>query len=514
MPEYPQVPLSPDLGLQPSPSAHLKTELQSQATQLVNLIQSSSLQLFHTPQQVAYAYVEIEGRHQTLRLRSKTFRDWLARCFYYHYRKVPRAQAIQDALGVLEGMALFEGSELPVHLRLAAEGERIYLDLGRADGSVVEIGPEGWQVISHAPVRFYQPGTLRSLPLPEPGGSLQDLQGLLNILPEDWSLVVSWLVAAFNPQGPYPILFLQGEQGTGKSTLGQMLKDLVDPGATALRAYPRENRDLMLAAANSWVLSFDNLSHIPPWLSDSLCLLSTGGSFATRALYQDDEEVVINAARPVILTGIEDLATRGDLLDRSLLLYLPTISPDQRTAQQVLWSRYEALRPQLLGALLDAVTLVLRQLPHVKLEQLPRMADFALWSIAACPALGIEPETFLEAYRQNQQATHELTLADLPIVAALSALLEQQSSWEGTATELHLALSQCYSPQRLRGNSWPTSARGLSNLLRRLAPSLRSSGIEVHFRRTRQARLIYIVNNQEAMKEAEGEKGRGQKGTK
>jgi len=498
MPEYPQTPYSHNLGLPPSASAHLKTELQSQATQLVDLIQSSSLQLFHTPQRVAYAHVEIEGRRQTLRLRSKTLRDWLARCFYHRYRKVPRAQALQDALSVLEGMALFEGSELSVHIRLAGDQGRIYLDLGRPDGSVVEISSGGWQVIPHAPVRFCQPRNLRSLPLPEPGGNLQDLQALVNILPEDWPLVAAWLVAAFNPQGPYPVLFLQGEQGTGKSTLGQMLKGLIDPGTASLRAHPRENRDLMLAAANSWILSFDNLSHIPPWLSDSLCLLSTGGSFTARALYQDDEEVVINAARPVIVTGIEDLATRGDLLDRSLLLYLPTISPGQRTSQQVLWSRYETLRPRLLGALLDAVTLVLRQLPQVKLEQLPRMADFALWSIAACPALGIEPATFLEAYRQNQQATHELTLEDLPVVAALGALLKKQSAWEGTATELHLALSQCYSPQRLRGGSWPTSARGLSNLLRRLAPSLRNSGIEVHFRRNRQARLIQIISHKEA----------------
>jgi len=497
MPDSHQAPLPQDLGLPSSTSAHLKTELQSQATQLVELVQSISLQLFHTPQQVAYAHVEIEGRRQTLRLRSKTLRDWLARCFYHCYGKVPRTQALQDALSVLEGMALFEGSELPVHIRLAGDQGRIYLDLGRLDGSVVEISPGGWQVISDSPVRFCQPRSLRSLPLPEPGGHLQDLQALLNILSEDWPLVAAWLVAAFNPQGPYPVLFLQGEQGTGKSTLGQMLKGLIDPGATSLRAQPRENRDLMLAAANSWILSFDNLSHIPAWLSDSLCLLSTGGSFATRALYQDDEEVATNAARPIILTGIEDLATRGDLLDRSLLLYLPTISPTQRTPQQVLWSRYEALRPRLLGALLDAVALTLRRLPDVQLQQLPRMADFALWSVAASPVLGIEPEAFLDAYRQNQQATHELALADLPILAALRALLEKQCPWEGTATELHYTLSQCYAP-RLRGSPWPTSARGLSNLLRRLTPSLRSNGIEVHFRRTRQARLIHIISHKEA----------------
>ena len=38
----------------------------------------------------------------------------------------------------------------------------------------------------------------------------------------------------------------------------------------------------MIAANNGWVVALDNISYLPPWLSDALCRLSTGGGFATR----------------------------------------------------------------------------------------------------------------------------------------------------------------------------------------------------------------------------------------
>lgn len=469
-----------------------KRERQTESTLLVALVKAARLRLFHTPEKFAYADLNVNGHQETLRVRSKAFRDWLARQYYYEYQKAPRTQALQEALGVVEGMALFEGSECPVYVRLAEHNGRVYLDLGHAEGAVVEVGPTGWQVIFDPPVRFRRPRNLLPLPLPERGGRVDDLLSVLNLAPGDWPLVAAWLVAALNPNGPYPLLFLQGEQGTGKSSLARMLKDLIDPSTDYLRAHPREVRDLMLAATNSWVLSFDNLSSLPVWLSDALCRLSTGGSFATRALYHDDEEVVLNATRPVILTGIEDLATRGDLLDRAIPLYLPTIVAAKQRSYRQVWTQYEELRPRVLGALLDAVSVALQRLPHLRLEQLPRMADFTMWVVAASPGLGLEPETFLTAYRGNREVTHELVLEGLPIVVAVRALLEIQPVWEGTATELHTILASYLTSKARQGHHCPVTSRGISNVLRRLAPNLRSVGIDVLFYRTNQARTIRI----------------------
>jgi hypothetical protein len=66
--------------------------------------------------------------------------------------------------------------------------------------------------------------------------------------------------------------------------LAKMLRALVDPNAAPVRTLPREERDLFIAANNAHVLAFDNLSGLPPWLSDTLCRLASGSAFAVRQL--------------------------------------------------------------------------------------------------------------------------------------------------------------------------------------------------------------------------------------
>jgi hypothetical protein len=153
---------------------------------------------------------------------------------------------------------------------------------------------------------------------------------------------------------------------------------LVDPHETLLRGAPKEERDLMIAAGNNGVLGFDNLSHIPDWLSDGLCRIATGAGFGTRQLYSDDEEVYIKACRPILINAIEDIVNRGDLLQRGILLDLPVIPDEQRQTEEKFWRDFDAAHPRLLGALLDSVVRTLATLPGTTLERLPRMADFAL----------------------------------------------------------------------------------------------------------------------------------------
>ncbi len=246
------------------------------------------------------------------------------------------------------------------------------------------------------------------------------------------------------------MLVLHGEQGTAKSTLAKVLRSVVDPNETALRTEPRDERDLMIAATNAWCLTFDNLSHVPAWFSDGLCRLATGGGFATRELYSDAEEVLFNAQRPALLNGIEELATRGDILDRAILLYLPTIPKAQRQDETSFWRAFETARPRILGALLDAVSTALRELPAVTLCELPRMADFALWACAASAACDWRIATpagdvtgadaFLHVYTHNQDAAHELALEASSVAQAVCQLAEA-GVWSGTASLLLDTLS-------------------------------------------------------------------------
>jgi hypothetical protein len=273
------------------------------------------------------------------------------------------------------------------------------------------------------------------------------------------------------------------------------LRALVDPNAAPLRSEPREARDLMISAAGNWCIAYDNLSHLPAWLSDALCRLSTGGGFSTRELYTDADEVIFDATRPVILTSIVELAERSDLLDRCLPVSLPPIGDDRRRDEETLMAAFEAARPKVLGALLDAVAGALRELPHVKLDRLPRMADFARWATAAESALGWTAGTFIAAYARNRDAANELALEASPVVGRLLKLLGDRGAWEGTASELLDALNATFGSEAKRPTGWPKSPRGLSAHLRRLAPNLLTAGWAVDFGRRAgggRARIITI----------------------
>jgi hypothetical protein len=239
--------------------------------------------------------------------------------------------------------------------------------------------------------------------MPEQGASLEQLTSLLNLPGRDeLVLLATWLLAALRPGSPYPLLVIAGEQGSAKTVLSKMLRALVDPNVAPVRSLPREKRDLFIAANNGHVLAFDNLSALAPWLSDALCRLASGGSFAVRQLYTDQDEVLFDAARPIILNGIEDVVSRPDLADRALFLTLPYLSEAQRRPEQKLWQDFDLARPRLLGALLDAVAYGLRALPQVRLDRLPCMADFALW--AAVRNQPVAAGTFARAYAANRRA--------------------------------------------------------------------------------------------------------------
>lgn len=384
---------------------------------------------------------DVPAHVETSRLNERGFRRWLARRLYLASHKQPSAQALQDALLTLEGVAVNERPRRVVATRLASDPtltDVIYLDLADDAWRVIRITADGWRMLTPSdvaalPIRFRRSRGMEPLPMPVRGGSLDVLRPFLNVGSDDagvsaWRLIIAWLVAALRPIGPYPVLSLTGEQGTAKTTLARLLRALIDPNRAPVRRAPRDERDLMIAATNSWVVTLDNLSSLPTWLSDALCVLSTGGGFATRALYENDAEAIFAAQRPVILTGIEEAATRGDLIDRALLITLQAIPNGQRMTEAALWQQFEAARPAILGALLEVVAGALHDLPNVRLVGHPRMADFAEWATAAEGTLGWEMGAFMRAYQANRRDANEIALDDSPVAEALLTLLDDATT--------------------------------------------------------------------------------------
>ena len=258
----------------------------------------------------------------------------------------PSSEALQSALNVIEAKAHFDAPERAVHIRVGGLDGRLYLDLGDETWRAVEIDATGWRVIDNPPVRFRRAAGMQPLPVPVAGGSVETLRSFLNVQSDaDFVLVVAWALACLRNRGPYPVIVLSGEQGSAKSTFSAILRALLDPNTAPLRALPREDRDLFIAASNGHVLAFDNVSGLPAWISDTLCRLATGGGFAVRQLYTDQDEVLFDAARPVILNGIEDIVTRPDLADRAVFLTLEPIPEERRRPEAGIVGRVRGRAP-------------------------------------------------------------------------------------------------------------------------------------------------------------------------
>src|SRR2546426_6170901 len=145
--------------------------------------------------------------------------------------------------------------------------------------------------------------------------------------------------------------------------------------------------------------------------------------------------MMLAAARPVILNGLEDMVTRPDLADRAILLMLAPIAQWQRRPEHALWREFELARPHILGALLDAAAHGLQMLPEVRLQQLPRMTDFALWA-TACESAFRPAGTLEAAYSNNRRNAIENIIDADPVAALVREIMADRVQWTGSASDL------------------------------------------------------------------------------
>src|SRR6266568_7437106 len=259
-------------------------------TQVETLIELGEAELFHTPDKTAYADIYVDGHRETWEISSQGFNDWLDHRSFQEMDGVPSAEVRKSVIRQLEARARFEGPERDVHLRVASDDGLMYVDLADRDWRAIEIGPSRWKIINNTPVRFRRARGKLPLPEPEPGAGIEELLPFLNVRRSDAVLIAHWLINSLLPWPSYPVLVLQGEQGSAKSGTSQLLRALLDPNVLPLRALPRNEHELLISAVNGHVLAFDNVSNLPDWMSDALCRLATGGGSTARRLYSDRQE--------------------------------------------------------------------------------------------------------------------------------------------------------------------------------------------------------------------------------
>ncbi|MFJ9375757.1 ATP-binding protein [Streptomyces sp. NPDC101455] len=419
--------------------------------------------------------VALNGPNTALPLRNKGgLRQRLARQFADAYPgEVASQSALADAMTVLEGLAEDDDPE-PVHLRVGCDpAGAVVVDLGSTDGRAVVVTGTGWNVVDRAPVLFRRSGAMAPMPPPVlDGDGLAKLHALLNMDLPTFHQLVAWLVAAWIPDIPHPILVCKGEQGTGKSKAAQMFINLVDPSPAAKRSAPRDEKAWSRQAFASWALCLDNISVIPPWLSDTLCKAATGDGVVDRALFTDDDVVVLTFRRVLALTTIDAGALAGDLAERVLLLDLQLIGDDRRRSEEELDATFAAVRPAVLGALFDVLACVLAVLPGVRLDTMPRMADFARVLAAVDETQGWNT---LGDYLATSANVATDALEGDAFAMAIAHLVDKVGTWQGTAGQLLEALPV----PGVRPKNWPVDPTRAGGRVKRLAPLLRSIGIMV-----------------------------------
>ena len=236
---------------------------------------TSGARVFRSTDGRFLARVPVEGRQKILGLKSSAFHDWLVAEYLSESNEVPSESAVRQVLRVLEARARFDDDKPTVYVRVGRdredEGSSHYIDLGDSSGQAIKICASGWSIIERPSVHFWRPQGLLPLPVPANDGSIELLRPFVNLGESSFRLLVAWMAAALRPVGPYPILVIHGEQGSAKTTLAKIIRQLIDPQTAAVLAEPGSTRDLMATALNGWLLAFDNISVLPPWLSDGLC---------------------------------------------------------------------------------------------------------------------------------------------------------------------------------------------------------------------------------------------------
>ncbi len=453
---------------------------QDNAQDLILSIARENASYAHTADGAGVALIEIDGRREVHLLQSSGFDRWLRGQVYAAHKVGIPDQAMKTAIATLGAVGTFEGTEVETHLRCAKQGDAYYIDLCDDGWRAVRIVAGEWSLLDRSPVHFVRTAGARPLPQPGARGNVNLLWKHLNIPKDARPLVLAWLLDSMRPDTPYPVLELSGEMGSSKSTTQRRLRSLIDPAAVPLRGAPKCVEDIHIAAANAQVCSFENLSSLSPEMQDALCILSTGGGYATRQLYTNGEEHVISSKKPVVINGINAVATAPDLIERVISIELPTITAKKRQDEQSMEGAWDKDYPAIFTGLLALFADALELLPAAVIPEgmQKRMIDYQRLGEAICMALGGKAGEFSQRLDSMHGESMARGLESYGVTVGIQMLATRPEGreWEGTYLQLLTELNRM---QEIDRSNWPRSPRHLSGQIKRIAPGLRRAGIRI-----------------------------------
>ena len=446
--------------------------------------QLGEIQLFHNELNESYTRFKVDDHFETWKCQSSTFKRYLRKLLWDRYKKTINSDFLKNIVEMLESKAIFEGQCIKLFNRVAIVNGEIWYDLTNSKWQAVKITMDNWEIVNDPPIIFRRHSHQQPQVEPVKGGKLRSFLKFINIKDKKQEvLLLVCLVSYFIPGFPHPALNVYGAQGSAKSTLLRLLKRLVDPSSIEVTSLKTDQKEFVQLLSHHWFIVFDNVSELKDEGSDALCRAVSGFGFSKRGLYTNDDDIIYSIQICIGINGINLTTSKPDLLERSILIELERITPENRKEEQEIFKEFEAEKPKLLGAIFDVISYAMHIKDSIKLPTHSRMADFDDCGCAIAEALGYSRNDFLKAYGINIDSQNDEVLSQSLVAQALEPFIEEQPEmkWEGT----HSLLDQQLKPKALelnidiREQGWPKGANKLSHELNRLKTNLAEKGIHI-----------------------------------
>lgn len=473
-----------------SKGAQVQEEEQKQPAQiLIELAHANVSRFFKDQHGIAFALiVPKEGLRELVALESNKFRRFLVKLFYDNHKGIAKTEHINNAIQILQANIEYHGQTIPLSLRVAWKGDAICYDLTDEKWRYVEITKDGWQIKDDASSILFARHNQVAQVIPDRNNEADILDkfiGLTNVKDDkDKLLLKVYIISLFIPDIAHSILILHGEKGAAKTLLKRLTKGLVDPSRPVLLTIHASRDEFVQQLSHNYIAYYDNVRNAPKWLADEACKAATGIGQTKRKLYTNDEDVVYEYKRCLGFSGINICMTEPDALDRSILIELTRIPRDKRKLESEILAQFEQIKPKVLGYIFDVLTKTLQIRPGLRLNDLPRMADFALWGEAISQAIGYKPLEFINAYYENIGRQNIEAVESHPLAHTVAKYFEEHEDnvVEGSPMEILEAMETFAQDHKVNTDDkqWPKSPSALSRRLNQIRSNLLEGlGIEV-----------------------------------
>jgi len=459
----------------------------SEMQDLQFIVDAYTEELFHNDLKKTYVSVRTggaEGRLETYEIESAQFSAWLTAAYFRATGRAPSKRLLEDLQRLLAARALFDGAMRGVFIRVAAVDGEIWIDSARDDGAYFRVVGGSYSIEYECPHRFIRPDGMLPLPLPEDGGSLDELFDYVNVPEDERPLVLAFVLSIYAGTDAHTALAIVGDASSAKTSTARIIQRLTDPNAATDQSLPEQAEPVYISAETCHVLTYDNASYIGKKMTDELCRVLTGGTYTRRKHYTNGQPYIMRALNPLILTSIRHVIQRSDLLSRTISVHPDPIPPAKLRSPSELQEAFDAAHPRLLGALLRALAAGLAgKTTVVPTRDFPRFVEAAKVAIAAEAELGLAPGTMQQALERNKRLMENDAIEISSVAQVLVEFLQDAGgTYEGTASDLLADLTQVLPTTPggyavMRPSDWPGSAAVLSNMLRELQTPLRRVGV-------------------------------------